>query len=62
MSYANTHHFSIGGLAIACIIAVALNGSVLLGFDQLAQSSHEAGANSLNQLAGAQAPASQATL
>lgn len=62
MSYANSHHFSIGGFAIACVITLALNGAVLLGFNQLAESSHGVSANSVSQLAGAQTPASQATL
>ena len=53
MSYANHRRFSIAGFAIACVIALAVNGSVLLGFDRLAQSSVAVGANQLSQMAAA---------
>ncbi len=57
MSYVNTHRFSIGGLAVACVLTVAINGSVLLGFNHLAQSHDTANMNAASQLAGATAPA-----
>lgn len=53
MSYANNSRFSIAGFAIACVIALAVNGSVLLGFDRLAQSSAAIGADQVSQLAAA---------
>lgn len=36
MSYATTRHFSITGFAAAAVVALSLNGAVLLGFDHLA--------------------------
>lgn len=62
MSYVNSHRFSLGRLAAACIVALAVNGSVLLGFNHLAQSSDAPDANAASQSAGAQTPATQVAL
>lgn len=62
MSYANTHRFSIGGFAIACALTVLINGSVLLGFNHLAQSHDTDKMNIASQLAGAVVPATQVAM
>lgn len=62
MSYVNTNRFSIGGLAVACALTVAINGSVLLGFNHLAQSHDTANMNAASQLAGTAVPATQVAL
>jgi len=62
MSYANSQRFSIAGFALACAITLALNGSLLLGFDHLAQSADATAANSVNPLAGAVTHDEQVTL
>jgi len=62
MSYAKTHRFSISGFAFACILTVAVNGSVLLGFNHLAQPHDTVNANTASQLAGAVLPATQETM
>ena len=62
MSYANSHRFSIGGFAIACALTVAVNGSMLLGFNHLAQSHDAVNAHAASQLAAAIAPASKVTM
>lgn len=59
MSYANTHRFSISGFALACCLAIAINGSVLLGFNHLAQSHDTVNTNAASQLAGVAVPATQ---
>lgn len=53
MSYANTHRFSISGFAFACCLCIAINGSVVLGFNHLAQSHDTVNTNVESQLAGA---------
>lgn len=52
MSYANSQRFSIAGFALACAITLAINGSLLLGFDHLAQSADATAANTVSPLAG----------
>jgi hypothetical protein len=59
MSYASTHRFSISGFAFACCLTIAIHGSMLLGFNHLAQSHDTVSANTAGQLAGAAAPATQ---
>ena len=61
MSYPNSPHFSIGGFAIACALTLAINGSMLLGFNHLAQS-HDASKAHAASLAGAIAPASKVAM
>jgi hypothetical protein len=46
MSYVKKHRFSISGFAFACLITVAVHGSVLMGFDHLAQLHDTAHSNS----------------
>lgn len=62
MSYPNSPHFSIGGFAIACALTLAINGSMLLGFNHLAQSHDASKAHAASQLAGAIAPASKVAM
>jgi len=62
MSYANTHRFSISGFAFACLLTIAVNGSVLLGFNNLAQSHDTVNMNTSSQLAGAVVPATQVAM
>ncbi len=62
MSYVNTHRFSIGGFVIACTLTVAINGSVLLGFNHLAQSHEIVDMNTASQSAGALVPATQVAM
>jgi hypothetical protein len=65
MSYARSHSFSIGGFAIACSIAlacfltIAINGSMLLGFNHLAQSHDSVTTHTASRLAGAAVLATQ---
>lgn len=53
MSNLTRQRFSLGGLALAAAITVMINGTMLLGFDRLAQSGDNAthGANGTAQLA-----------
>jgi hypothetical protein len=68
MSYARSHSFSIGGFAIACSIAlacfltIAINGSILLGFDHLAQSRDAVAVHTASRLADAVAAATQVVI
>ena len=62
MSYVNRNHFSIGGFAIACVLTLAINGLMLLGFNHLAQSSDAVNKGSVSQLAASVAPATQVAL
>ncbi len=62
MSYANTHRFSISGFAFACFLSIAVNGSVLLGFNHLAQSHDTVNANASGQLADASVPATRESM
>jgi hypothetical protein len=36
MSFATSHRFSLASFAIAAVMTVALNGTMLMGFNQLA--------------------------
>jgi CHASE3 domain sensor protein len=59
MSYANTRRFSISGFAFACCLTVVINGSVLLGFNHLAQSHDTVNANTASQMADSAVPATR---
>ena len=62
MSYASTRHFNLAGFAAAAVIALSLNGAVLLGFDHLASASDHNDARSATNLAKANQAAKQVTL
>ena len=53
MSYLTRQRFSLGSLAVAAAVTVMINGTMLLGFDQLAKSGDSAtqGATGTAQLA-----------
>lgn len=62
MSYANTHRFSISGFAFACLLTISINGSMLLGFNHLAQSHDSVNTNTASQLAGTVVPTTQGAM
>ncbi len=62
MSYAKSHRLSISKLAIACVVTLAINGSMLLGFDQLAHSTDAVNASGTSQLAKAASAAGRLAL
>ena len=53
MTYRTTQRLSLSSLAIACLLAFAVNGSMLMGFDHLAHAPAAVCANGANQLAKA---------
>ena len=62
MTYTTTRHLSIRSLAIACLIAFALNGSMLMGFDHLAHTPAAVCASGTSQLAEAASATEQLAL
>jgi hypothetical protein len=55
MSFATSHRFSFASFAIAATMTVALNGTMLFGFNQLALNGAES-QNSATQLAKTASP------
>jgi hypothetical protein len=62
MTYSTTQRLSLSSLAIACLLAFTINGSLLMGFDHLAHAPAAACANGTSQLAGAESSAGQLAL
>ncbi len=53
MTYSTTQRLSLSSLAIACLLAFAINGSLLMGFDHLAHTPAAVCASNSSQLATA---------
>ena len=62
MNYASTQRIRISSLAIACLIAFTVNGSMLMGFDHLAHTPAAVCASGTSQLAEAASATEQRAL